>query len=196
MEVTVEKRSQLVSYVCDELIVPLWKGEQLSEVYPELEEAFAGSLSGLQQEGEITGEAKELTVIHGLNRIAAKKLLIVGMGDPAKFDFVAARNAWGRAAKSVVSKGNAKNVAIDLPTTGHLSAERLSQAVTEAFGLAEYNYEGYRQKAKREFAPIATVRILAADDAVSAVQAGVLRGMRSFPVRIWRVRSSMSQPTT
>ena len=176
MEVTVEKRSQLVSYVCDELIVPLWKGEQLSEVYPELEEAFAGSLSGLQQEGEITGEAKELTVIHGLNRIAAKKLLIVGMGDPAKFDFVAARNAWGRAAKSVVSKGKAKNVAIDLPTTEHLSAERLSQAVTEAFGLAEYNYEGYRQKAKREFAPIATVRILAADDAVSDVQAGVLRG--------------------
>ncbi|RNB61162.1 leucyl aminopeptidase [Brevibacillus gelatini] len=176
MEVTAEKRSQLVSYACDELLVPLWKGEQLSQVYPELEAAFAGSLGGLQQEGEIAGEAKEVTVIHGLNRIAAKKLLVVGMGEPGKFDFVAARNAWGRAAKTVASKGKAKIVAIDLRTTEHLGSERLAQAVTEAFGLAEYNYEGYRQKAKREFAPIAAVRILAADDAASAVEAGVLRG--------------------
>ncbi|KMZ44536.1 MULTISPECIES: leucyl aminopeptidase [Bacillales] len=176
MKVAVENRIQLVNIACDELIVPLWKGEELSQVYPELDEAFGGSLSGLQQDKEITGEAKEITVVHGMNKVAAKKLLIVGMGEPGKFDFVAARNAWGRAAKTVVGKGNGKTVVIDLPTTEHMSADRLAQAVTEAFGLAEYNYEGYRQKAKREFDPIATVRILAAAADASLVQAGVARG--------------------
>ncbi|MBG9942864.1 leucyl aminopeptidase [Brevibacillus formosus] len=176
MKVAVEKRRQLVNIACDELIVPLWKGEEISQVYPELDEAFGGSLSGLQQDKEVTGEAKEITVVHGMNSVAAKKLLIVGMGEPGKFDFVAARNAWGRAAKTVVGKGNGKTVVIDLPTTEHLSADRLAQAVTEAFGLAEYNYEGYRQKAKREFDPIATVQILAADADASLVQAGVARG--------------------
>ncbi|TKI59121.1 leucyl aminopeptidase [Brevibacillus antibioticus] len=176
MKVAVENRIQLVNITCDELIVPLWKGEEISQVYPELDEAFGGSLSGLQQDKEITGEAKEITVVHGMNSVAAKKLLIVGMGEPGKFDFVAARNAWGRAAKTVVGKGNGKTVVIDLPTTEHLSADRLAQAVTEAFGLAEYNYEGYRQKAKREFDPIATVQILAADADASLVQTGVARG--------------------
>ncbi|WGV59077.1 leucyl aminopeptidase [Brevibacillus brevis] len=176
MKVAVENRIQLVNIACDELIVPLWKGEELSQVYPELDEAFGGSLSGLQQDKEVTGEAKEITVVHGMNKVAAKKLLIVGMGEPGKFDFVAARNAWGRAAKTVVGKGNGKTVVIDLPTTEHMSADRLAQAVTEAFGLAEYNYEGYRQKAKREFDPIATVQILAADADASLVQAGVARG--------------------
>ncbi|WJQ80549.1 leucyl aminopeptidase [Brevibacillus brevis] len=176
MKVAVENRIQLVNIACDELIVPLWKGEELSQVYPELDEAFGGSLSDLQQDKEITGEAKEITVVHGMNKVAAKKLLIAGMGEPGKFDFVAARNAWGRAAKTVVGKGNGKTVVIDLPTTEHMSADRLAQAVTEAFGLAEYNYEGYRQKAKREFDPIATVQILAADADASLVQAGVARG--------------------
>ncbi|MGG4452010.1 leucyl aminopeptidase [Brevibacillus porteri] len=176
MKVAVEKRIQLVNIACDELIVPLWKGEEISQVYPELDEAFGGSLSGLQQDKEVTGEAKEITVVHGMNNVAAKKLLIVGMGEPGKFDFVAARNAWGRAAKTVVGKGNGKTVVVDLPTTEHLSADRLAQAVTEAFGLAEYNYEGYRQKAKRESDPIATVQILSADADASLVQAGVARG--------------------
>ncbi|NTU31945.1 leucyl aminopeptidase [Brevibacillus sp. HB1.1] len=176
MKVAVEKRIQLVNIACDELIVPLWKGEEISQVYPELDEAFGGSLSGLQQDKEVTGEAKEITVVHGMSNVAAKKLLIVGMGEPGKFDFVAARNAWGRAAKTVVGKGKGKTVVIDLPTTEHLSADRLAQAVTEAFGLAEYNYEGYRQKPKRESDPISTVQILSADADASLVQAGVARG--------------------
>ncbi|MFD2370334.1 leucyl aminopeptidase [Brevibacillus sp. GCM10020057] len=176
MEVSVEKRTQLVTAKCDELIVPLWKGEELAVVYPELEAAFDGSLSVLQKEKEISGDAKAVAVIHGMGKIAAKKLLVVGMGAPESFDFVAARGAWGRAAKTVVSKGKGKTVMIDLPTTDKLSAERLAQAVTEAFGLAEYHYEGYRQKPKREADPVAAVRILAADDAAELVNAGVQLG--------------------
>jgi len=176
MEVTVEKRTPLVNAACDELIVPLWKGEELAEVYPELEQAFGGSLSVLQKDREISGDAKEVAVIHGMGKIAAKKLLVVGMGAPEKFDFVAARVAWGRAAKTVVSKGKGKTVTIDLPTTDKLAADRLAQAVTEAFGLADYHYEGYRQKPKRESEPVASVRILAADDAAEPVRAGVQFG--------------------
>lgn len=173
MQVTVEKRLQLVNMACDELIVPLWKGEELAQVYPDLETAFGGALSDLQKDKEISGDAKAVAVVHGMGRLAAKKLMVVGMGDPEKFDFVAARQAWGRAAKTACSKGKGKTVVIDLPTTEHLGADRMAQAVTEAFGLAEYNYEGYRLKAKRESDPIASVRILAADDAVEVVQAGV-----------------------
>ncbi|SFK44609.1 leucyl aminopeptidase [Brevibacillus centrosporus] len=176
MEVTVEKRIALVHVECDELIVPLWKGEELAQVYPELEQAFSGSLSALQKEKEISGDAKAIAVIHSMGKLAAKKLIVVGMGAPEKFDFVAARSAWGRAAKTVLGKGKEKTVAIDLPTTDKLAADRLAQAVTEAFGLAEYHYEGYRQKAKREADPVAAVRVMTAEDAEQLVAAGVHLG--------------------
>jgi leucyl aminopeptidase len=176
MQVIVEKRNQLESTECDELIVPLWKGESLAQVYPELDQAFAGALEALQEDKEIAGDAKAIAVIHGMGKIAAKKLIVVGMGEPEKFDFVAARNAWGRAAKTVLAKGSLKTVAIDLPTTDRLDADRVAQAATEAFGLADYHYEGYRKKAKRENDPVGTVRILASDDAHEVVHAGVSRG--------------------
>lgn len=176
MKVIVEKRMQLVSTECDELIVPLWKGESLAQVYPELNQAFDGGLEALQENKEISGDAKAVAVIHGMGRIAAKKLIVIGMGEPEKFDFVAARNAWGKAAKTVLSKGSSKTVAIDLPTTDRLDADRVAQAATEAFGLADYHYEGYRKKAKRETDSVDTVRILASEDANEVISAGVGRG--------------------
>ncbi|CAM3348397.1 leucyl aminopeptidase [Brevibacillus invocatus] len=176
MKVIVEKRMQLVSTECDELIVPLWKGESLAQVYPELNQAFDGGLEALQENKEISGDAKAVAVIHGMGRIAAKKLIVIGMGEPEKFDFVAARNAWGKAAKTVLSKGSSKTVAIDLPTTDRLDADRVAQAATEAFGLADYHYEGYRKKAKRETDSVDNVRILASEDANEVISAGVGRG--------------------
>lgn len=176
MKVIVEKRMQLVSTECDELIVPLWKGESLAQVYPELNEAFEGGLEALQENKEISGDAKAVAVVHGMGRITAKKLIVIGMGEPEKFDFVAARNAWGKAAKTALSKGSNKTVAIDLPTTDRLDADRVAQAATEAFGLADYHYEGYRKKAKRESDSVDTVRILASEDANEVISAGVERG--------------------
>lgn len=176
MKVIVEKRMQLVSTECDELIVPLWKGESLAQVYPELNEAFDGGLEALQENKEISGDVKAVAVIHGMGRIAAKKLIVIGMGEPEKFDFVSARNAWGKAAKTALSKGSSKTVAIDLPTTDRLDADRVAQAATEAFGLADYHYEGYRKKSKRETDPVDTVRILASEDANEVISTGVERG--------------------
>jgi len=177
MEVKVERRIRLTETPCDELIVPLWTGELLAEVYPELDQAFAGGLSELQEEEEIKGEAKSVSIIHTMGRMAAKKLIVIGMGAPEKFQFQLAREAWGRAAKTVLAKGKEKSVAIDLPVTKRMPSERLAQALTEAFGLADYRYEGYRQKAKQEAESVAEVRLLASEEAEEAVFAGVVRGL-------------------
>lgn len=178
MEVKVERRLRLTETPCDELLIPLWKGETLAEVYPELDQAFAGGLGELQEEQEIKGEVKSVAIVHTMGRLAAKKLIVVGMGDPDTFDFVAARTAWGRAAKTVFAKGKDKSIAIDLLTTDKLAPERLAQAVTEAFGLADYHYEGYRKQVKREQQPVAEVRIMVGEEMEEAkVGEGVNRGL-------------------
>ncbi|USG66858.1 leucyl aminopeptidase [Brevibacillus ruminantium] len=177
MNVTVEKRTEWKDIDCDELIIPLWKGEAIAEVYPELDQFFAGSLAAMQEEKEISGEAKAVTVIHTMGKLAAKKLLIAGMGSPESFDFVSARASFARAAKTAGAKGKEKTVAIDLRTVGSLDMDRFSQAVTEAFGLSAYHYEGYRLKPKREAAALGTVQLLVdSDEAAATSMIGVMRG--------------------
>jgi leucyl aminopeptidase len=175
MKVTVEKHLSFHKISCDELLIPLWKGEDVALIYPQLDGLFDGALSQLQREKEMTGEAKSVTTVHTLGKLPAKKLVFVGMGDEQSFSFVQARNAWARAAKTVLAKGSRKNVAVDLRTGGKLSSERLAQAATEAFLLAGYHYEGYRQKPKRTEEPVDAVRLLVTGDE-QAAESGVKLG--------------------
>ena len=177
MNVTVEKRTEWNSMACDELVIPLWRGEEIAEVYPELNQLFDGALAAMQKEKEISGDAKALTVLHTMGKLSAKKLLITGMGKPESSDFRSARSAFARAAKSAAAKGKEKVVAVDLRSQGGLVLERLAHAAAEAFGLATYHYEGYRSKPKRESEPIATVHLLVeSDEEAAAAMIGVMRG--------------------
>ncbi|MGQ7279128.1 leucyl aminopeptidase [Brevibacillus thermoruber] len=177
MNVTVEKRSEWWTVPCDELVIPLWKEEELAQVYPELDQRFAGGLAALQRDKEISGEAKAVAVVHTMGRLVAKKLIVIGMGDREKADFVSIRAAWGRAAKTVGGKGSGKTVAVDLRGGRKLSTGRFAQAVTEAFCLAAYHYEGYRQNPKRETEPLGTVQLLVgSDEEAASAMLGVMRG--------------------
>ncbi|CAM5783126.1 MULTISPECIES: leucyl aminopeptidase [Brevibacillus] len=177
MNVTVEKRMDGWNVACDELIIPLWKGEEIAAAYPELDQRFDGGLAAMQADKEFSGEAKTVAIVHTMGKLAAKKLIIAGMGNPESFDFVSARAAWGRAAKVSTTKGKEKLVAIDVRTKGSLELDRLAQAMTEAFGLASYHYEGYRQKPKREAEPLSTVQLLVgSDEEAATAMVGVMRG--------------------
>jgi leucyl aminopeptidase len=177
MNVTVEKRSEWWTVPCDELVIPLWKEEELAQVYPELDQRFAGGLAALQRDKEISGEAKAVAVVHTMGKLAAKKLIVIGMGDREKADFVSIRAAWGRAAKTAGGKGSEKTVAVDLRVGQEMAIGRLAQAVTEAFCLAAYHYEGYRQKPRRETEPLGTVQLLVgSDEEAASAMLGVMRG--------------------
>jgi leucyl aminopeptidase len=194
MDVSVEKRTTLHEIACDELLIPVWKGEELAHAYPELDQLFGGALSDLQGGKEITGEAKGVAVIHTLGKLQAKKLVFVGMGEREKLTFVQARNAMARAAKSVSGKGSRKRVAIDLPQVETLSLERLAQAAAEAFLLASYHYEGYREKPKREEPVLEQVSLLVgSEEEAEAVRTGVKLG-QAFAAGTNLARTLVNEP--
>jgi leucyl aminopeptidase len=177
MNVTVEKRALLQQIACDELLIPVWKGEDLAQTCPELDQQLDGALGDLQTSKEISGETKSVAVIHTFGKLSAKKLVFVGMGEREKLTFVQARNALARAAKTLTGKGSRKNVAVVLQAGGELTLDRLAQAATEAFFLASYHYEGYREKPKREEPALEQVRLLVdREEEMAAASVGVKLG--------------------
>lgn len=161
---------------CDELIIPIYQGETASDTIQELDRSLSGGIGQLITDQEITGEFKQVVTVHSFGKAAAKKLVFVGLGSRDAASFVRVRDAFARAVKSLTAKGEAKQVAVLLGEPGEVAVDRFVQAVTEAFYLASYTYEGYRQKPKTTKA-LASVEILATSAQKDAAWAGATKGI-------------------
>ncbi|UFJ39646.1 leucyl aminopeptidase [Brevibacillus humidisoli] len=170
-----EKREQITTIPCDDLVVGLFKDEEWSEELALLNEKLDGALHQLVMEKELSADYKSITVVHTLGKTAARRILFVGLGDRKQLDYVRVRNAFARGVKRIAPKAESRQVVCVLPDHGSLSAERCTQAVTEAFCLASYTYEGYRQKPRQKM-PFASVTLLAATDSLVAAEQGKSRG--------------------
>ncbi|MGD8192115.1 leucyl aminopeptidase [Brevibacillus ginsengisoli] len=161
---------------CDELIIPIYQGETSSDTMKELDRCLAGGISQLITDQEITGDYKQVVIVHTLGKAAAKKLVFVGLGSKEAGSFVRVRDAFARAVKSLTAKGEAKHVAVLLSETGEVSVDRFAQAITEAFYLASYTYEGYREKPKTSKV-LASVQLLATPAQKEAAGTGATKGI-------------------
>lgn len=150
MIVTVEKCTELEQIVADELVIGLFKGETFEGELAALNNRLDGALADLLQQKEISSDWKSVATIHTLGKIAAKKLVFLGLGEKQEITFVKARDAFATAVRAVNSTGTQKKVALYLRAAGDLELDRLAQAVAEAFYLVSYTYEGYREKPKKE----------------------------------------------
>ncbi|WP_126428411.1 leucyl aminopeptidase [Brevibacillus marinus] len=170
-----EKRAAITDIPCDDLVVGLFKGEEWTDELSQLDGKLEGALQQLLAEKELSADHKAVSVVHSLGRVQAKRLVFVGLGEKEQLDYVRLRDAWARAVKQIARKAENRQAACLLPAHGTLGAERCAQAVTEAFCLASYTYEGYRQKPKQKL-PFSRVTLLAAADSLAAAEQGGRRG--------------------
>ncbi|WP_409271117.1 leucyl aminopeptidase [Neobacillus sp. SCS-31] len=112
-----------------------------------LDEMFGGQLNELAKSGDISGKLKEVGKLHTLGKAGAKKIWFVGLGREKEFTFDKLREALGRAFKSL-KNAKQEEVALYLDSflAGDIDAEDAAYAVSEAFALSTYIFEGYKQK--------------------------------------------------
>src|SRR5262245_3093356 len=67
----------------DWLFVGAWEEEAFSGALAQLDAHLDGSLTRLQQAGDITGKSNELITVLGRSGAAAERLLVVGLGKRA-----------------------------------------------------------------------------------------------------------------
>ena len=112
-----------------------------------MDKALDGAITQLIAAGEIKGKSGELTLVHSLGKIPAKRVIVAGLGKQAQFNIdsirrvsaEACRFARGKAAKRVATIVHGGGV-------GGVEPEKAAQAITEGAILGLYRFRRHMSK--------------------------------------------------
>ncbi|HTW25093.1 MAG TPA: leucyl aminopeptidase [Candidatus Baltobacteraceae bacterium] len=136
----------LVTYIFD-------KDDKFDGALGEVDRAMNGRLASLASSGEVTGKSLEMTLLHFPQGLAAKKLLLVGAGKPAKFSVSDFRKIAGSAARYLKTRGVKK---LAFLTREGERGPAAAQAVVEGLIVADFESDKYRTDRKnRELESVA-----------------------------------------
>jgi leucyl aminopeptidase len=146
MELKVNQGSIQDSNV-DTLIVNLFEGvAEPGGATGSVDKALDGAIHEMIANGDLTGEAEQVTVAYPRGAIPARRVLVVGLGKPEDLSLEAVRRAAAVAIKRARDL-NAKNVAsvVHGGGAGGLEIQAAAQATVEGYLLGLYQYDGPRQ---------------------------------------------------
>lgn len=129
----------------DLLVLPIFEAElgdagARSKPLLDIDAALGGALLDAARREKFTAKAEAGFGMHSLGKIKARKILLLGLGDAARFDVEILRMAAGRAAK-IASKSNASSLSFALPDLPPGAAIR---AVAEGLILGGYAFRAYK----------------------------------------------------
>ena len=130
------------------LIIGLYeKPEKFTGILAELDEQFNGQLTELVKSGDLSAKKKAVAKVHTFGKIGAKRLYIVGLGKEKEYSFEIVREALGNTFKAIhTAKIQEVAVYLDSFICEDVEALDAAHAVSEAFALSTYQFEGYKQK--------------------------------------------------
>jgi leucyl aminopeptidase len=177
--------SQTVKDVaCDALIVGatrLERGQESSKptLFPltrEVDHLLDGLISSMYAHGEFKGNVGETNQIYTMGKLAARRVIVVGLGSAEKLQSHTFRRASGSAVRFAQSKG-AHRVALALgeQERGEKLAESL-QAVVEGALLATYSFKKY-QTLQSNGSRIEQLKLLSRDTGSKQQQAALKQGI-------------------
>jgi leucyl aminopeptidase len=153
----------LVTFVFD-------KDDKFEGVFGDINRAMNGKLAALAANGEITGKMLESVLLHFPEGLAAKKLLVLGAGKPAKFQVSDLRKIAGAALRQLKARGVKKFVFL---TREGENGEGAAQAVVEGLIVADFESNKYHtEKKDREIQLVTLAGFDSNADLHSAIQDG------------------------
>ena len=153
------------------LVVPVFAGSAVDGVAAELDKSLGGAIADVIASGELNGKAHDTALLHFKDK-PFTRVLIVGLGDRAKFTVSALSKYAGTAVRHLGKRG-VTQVAITLPEG--VDAALAASFIAEGAFSAIIDTTLYRTEADK---PVLTeaVTIVAGSNARSAVEAGAARG--------------------
>ncbi len=112
-----------------------------------VDKALDGAITQLIAAGEIKGKSGELTLVHSLGKIPARRVIVAGLGKQAQFDVDSTRRVSAEACRFARSKA-ARKVAtiVHGGGVGGIEPERAAQAITEGAILGLYRFRKHISK--------------------------------------------------
>ena len=137
----------------DLIIINLFQGvTQPGGATGAVDAALGGAIRDVIAAGDFTGKSGETLVLYTRGAIPAGRVLVVGLGDAAKFDLRGARNAAATAARKARDLG-VKTVAtiVHGAGIGGLDPAAAAAALVEGSRLGLYRFDGYRSKPPKDW---------------------------------------------
>ncbi len=140
--------------VSDCIVVGAYADKTLTATGQALDAASGGRIAALIERGDVSGKTGKTALLHDLPGITATRVLVIGLGDAAKFGVPQYIKAAGDAARALKdgAAASATFTISEAQTLGRDAAWNIRQAVI-AFGYAAYRYSatlGEKNKAKGE----------------------------------------------
>src|SRR5262249_47440840 len=101
---TTTQFTPLAEVPADWLLVGVWEGADLPAAVAALDAQLGGTLARLRQSEDITGKALELTPLREVKGVAARRVLVVGLGKCDEADRAALVSAVACATRSLTGK--------------------------------------------------------------------------------------------
>ncbi|HVB72419.1 MAG TPA: leucyl aminopeptidase [Ktedonobacteraceae bacterium] len=135
---------------CDALVIGVayQRPEQQSPVLSRTAGLVNGQLGGLLQElitsGEFKGEVSELATIHTMGKLAAKRVVLVGLGKQEQLQAQAMQRACGTAARYLQNTGAHSITLACMLEDARLDIEAQAQAEIEGALTGIYTFKKYQ----------------------------------------------------
>ena len=173
MEIEVQ-RKDVIAAGGDAVVIPLTKSDAPPRALHALDEAIGGLLARVWDAGDFSGKSGEVLSLP-VSGIAAKRLVVIGLGDEKDARGEALRGAGGRASKAL-ARAKAKRAALLVPALRRVSPEDAAQALAEGLVLGAYRFDKYKSGNEKPPA-LESIALLAADARqVAALRRGAKLG--------------------
>lgn len=131
------------------VIVNLFEGARPSGATGAIDKALSGQLRAAIGHGDFTGKRNELLLLYGGGGVAAKRVLIVGLGPRKSVDLEVVREAAGTAAGYLQKMGlSSASSILHGAGAGKLNPELVAEAIAEASILACYRFDAFKTRKK------------------------------------------------
>ena len=178
------------------LIVNLFKGVTNPEgATGSVDELLEKSITSLIADKEITGAKGELTLIHTLGKMKAKRILIVGLGEQESFTQNTVRFVIAEACRFLKSKGITRaSTILHGSGIGQISPEAAAKSITEGSLLGLYTFNKYKQEDKNNSAGSLHLTIVDNDPTkIPLITAGINTG-KSISEGVALARDLVNEP--
>ena len=170
-------RADIATVESPAIVVNLFEGvTEPSGATGAVDRALQGALTALIADGEIKGKKGELTLVHTLGKLAAKRVLVAGLGKAEELTLEVVRGAAGEAARFLRSKGVVSFASVVHGSgVGGLGTEECAQAMAEGTVMGLYRFDRHKSGDGQPAMEYMTV-VAPNGDAVDEIEAGLARG--------------------
>ena len=176
MEFSTQTSTDLAQINTEALAVGIFKNQVLSPAAEQIDQASQGAIRSVL-ESEFKGDAKTSLVLRQLPGVAAKRVVLIGLGEQKKY------NAKAHATAEATFASYAKAASIQeivstlasIDTPDNTLTDR-SRAAAQAIGYANYQYDATLSKKEEHPSHIKQAAIWSAPTESAAVEAGLVQG--------------------